>query len=92
VGTQGRGERESGRTRNRRNESKSMILIKLCKTLFKSGNISISKRRLQGRGETSGALWRSGGTLQLLKPMAIVSSLPTNILTIMTTNLSGLFM
>lgn len=42
---------ESGRERQTKNESKSIILIKVWKTLLRSSNISISKRRLWGRRE-----------------------------------------
>jgi hypothetical protein len=50
------GERESGRDKKHEKESKSIRLIKLSKTLFRSGNISISNRRLQRWGESLGAL------------------------------------
>ena len=44
-------------------------------------------------GKSPGALLRSVGNLQLLEPTVTVSSLPTNILSVMTMNvLSGLFM
>jgi hypothetical protein len=49
-GDLGQGSERMGGTRNTKNENKSIILSKLWKTLFRSGNISISKRRLGGRG------------------------------------------
>jgi hypothetical protein len=60
---------------------------------FKSGNISISKKRLQRRGEESRdspkVRWQSSAP----ETNGHSAFLPTNILTVMTTNfVSGLFM
>jgi hypothetical protein len=50
-GDLGQGGERVGGTRNTKNESKTIILIKCWKTLFWDGNIR--KRRLQGSGEES---------------------------------------
>jgi hypothetical protein len=53
--------------------------------------MSISKRRLQGRGW--GVRGLSEGQVAIFSSLNTVSSLPTNILTVMTMNVpSGLFM